>query len=97
MEPDCEKVHERKFALMQIRMELPNGGTRKVPCYSLTKTECLYVATKFNDEARARLVLRWEQLEREQRHHDAVRTGAEQLPTRARHIRKKRSCVCCHF
>jgi hypothetical protein len=24
----------------------------------LTKTECLYIATKFNDEARARLVLR---------------------------------------
>ena len=33
------------------------------PCYSLTKTECLYIATKFNDEARARLVLRWEELE----------------------------------
>ena len=26
---------------------------------------CLYIATKFNDEARAKLVLRWEQLERE--------------------------------
>ena len=34
------------------------------PCYQLTKTECLYIATKFNDEARARLVLRWEELER---------------------------------
>jgi len=33
------------------------------PYYSLTKTECLYIATKFNDEARARLVLRWEELE----------------------------------
>jgi hypothetical protein len=33
------------------------------PCYSLTKTETLYIATKFNDEARARLVLRWEELE----------------------------------
>ena len=29
----------------------PNGGTREVPCYMLTKTECLYIATKFNDEA----------------------------------------------
>ena len=29
----------------------------------LTKTECLYIATKFNDEARARLVLRWQELE----------------------------------
>ena len=65
MEPAWEKVHQRKFALMQIRMDLPNGGYRLVPAFSLTKTESLYVATKFNDEARARLVLRWEQLERE--------------------------------
>ena len=39
-----------------------NGQLR--PCYQLTKTECLYIATKFNDEARAKLVLRWEELER---------------------------------
>jgi phage regulator Rha-like protein len=38
-----------------------NGQLR--PCYELTKTECLYIATKFNDEARAKLVLRWEELE----------------------------------
>ena len=37
------------------------------PCFELTKTECLYVATKFNDEARAKLVLRWEELERKER------------------------------
>ena len=36
-----------------------------MPCYQLTKTETLYIATKFNDEARARLVLRWEELELE--------------------------------
>ena len=41
----------------------PNGGMREFPCYVLTKTECLYIATKFNDEARAKLVLRWEELE----------------------------------
>ena len=33
------------------------------PVFSLTKEETLYVATKFNDQARARLVLRWRQLE----------------------------------
>ena len=33
--------------------------------YELTETECLYVATKFNDEARARLILRWEELEQQ--------------------------------
>ena len=44
---------------------MPQGGVRLIPVYQLTKTESLYVATKFNDTARARLVLRWEQLERE--------------------------------
>ncbi|WP_221413102.1 phage antirepressor KilAC domain-containing protein [Dysgonomonas sp. 521] len=36
---------------------------RKLPMYELSKTESLYVATKFNDEARAKLILRWEELE----------------------------------
>ena len=40
-----------------------NGQSR--PCYFLSKTETLYIATKFNDEARARLILRWEELERQ--------------------------------
>lgn len=35
------------------------------PCYELTKTECLYIATNFNDEARAKLVIRWEELEQQ--------------------------------
>lgn len=63
MEPAWEKICGRRFALTSQDVEMPNGGVREEPCYSLTKTECLYVATKFNDEARARLVLRWEELE----------------------------------
>ncbi len=65
MEPAWEKVCGRNFALTSRTIVQPNGGTREVPCYSLTKTETLYIATKFNDEARAKLVLRWEELERE--------------------------------
>ena len=61
MEPAWEKVNGRKFALVEYRDK--KGELR--PCYSLTKTECLYIATKFNDEARAKLVLRWEELESE--------------------------------
>ena len=53
-----------KFQLSSRTYQLPNGGTKEVPCYVLTKTECLYIATKFNDEARAKLVLRWEELEK---------------------------------
>ena len=64
MEPAWEKICGLKFQLTSRTIVQPNGGTREVPCYSLTKTECLYIATKFNDEARAKLVLRWEELER---------------------------------
>ena len=65
MEPAWEKVQGGKFSLLQKVYDLPNGGKKMSPYYSLTKTETLYIATKFNDEARARLVLRWEQLEME--------------------------------
>ena len=67
MEPSWKKVSQGKFSLSSRKVEQPNGGIREYPCYELTKTECLYVATKFNDEARAKLVLRWEELEQKQR------------------------------
>ena len=63
MEPAWVKVQGLKFELSSRTYQLPNGGTKEVPCYVLTKTECLYIATKFNDEARAKLVLRWQELE----------------------------------
>ena len=50
MEPAWEKTCGLKFQLTSRTIIQPNGGTRKVPCYQLTKTECLYIATKFNDE-----------------------------------------------
>lgn len=59
MEDAWVKVNGRKFALV----EYTDAKGEKRPCYQLTKTECLYIATKFNDEARAKLVLRWEELE----------------------------------
>ena len=45
MEPAWEKTAGLKFELGSY--EDANGQMR--PCYSLTKTECLYIATKFND------------------------------------------------
>ncbi len=66
MEPSWEKVCGSNFRLTSRTIVQPNGGTREVPCYQLTKTECLYIATKFNDEARAKLVLRWQELEMEE-------------------------------
>lgn len=59
MEPAWEKINGRKFELVDYKDE--KGETR--PCYSLNKEECLYIATKFNDEARAKLIKRWKELE----------------------------------
>lgn len=63
MEPAWHKITEGNFSLSEYTD--PTG--RKLPMYKLTKTECLYIATKFNDEARAKLVIRWEELETKER------------------------------
>ena len=63
METAWVKVQGRNFALLQKEVEVNNGGYKMQPYYSLTKEECLYIATKFNDEARAKLVRRWKELE----------------------------------
>ena len=77
MEPAWLKVNGRNFALVDYKDS--KGELR--PCYSLTKTECLYIATKFNDEARAKLVIRWQQLEQEEvrRRMADVRRGPQRL------------------
>lgn len=63
MEESWIKVTGLKFKLS----EYTDSTGRKLPMYKLNKTECLYIATKFNDEARAKLVIRWEELERANR------------------------------
>ena len=69
MEEAWVKVNGGNFSLVDYKDS--KGELR--PCYSLSKTECLYIATKFNDEARAKLVLRWEELEKERIEREAVR------------------------
>lgn len=61
MEPAWKKINGGSFSLV----DYTDKKGEKRPCYELNKTECLYIATKFNDEARAKLVLRWEELETE--------------------------------
>ena len=65
MEPAWVKVGQGNFS----QSSYINRQGKQQPMYELTKTECLYIATKFNDEARAKLVLRWEELEHLFRHH----------------------------
>ena len=63
MEPAWSKINGGNFS----HVEYKDAKGEMRPCYELTKTECLYVATKFNDEARAKLVIRWEELEKQAR------------------------------
>lgn len=63
MEPAWAKISLRKFASSTYKDE----RGKQQPCYILNQYECMYIATKFNDEARAKLVLRWAELEEEAR------------------------------
>ena len=58
MELVWEKIDGLKFQLVEYQ----DKKDELRPCYQLTKTECLYIAMKFNDEVRAELVLRWHEL-----------------------------------
>lgn len=59
MEPAWSEINEGNFSLVEY---IDKKGESR-PCYSLTKEECLYIATKFNDVARAKLIKRWKELE----------------------------------
>lgn len=63
MEIAWVKIGQRKFPLTSY----VDQWNREQPMYKLNKIECLYIATKFNDEARAKLVIRWEELETKER------------------------------
>ena len=88
MEPAWESERGRKFALSQIREKISNNGYKFRPCYLLTKTESLFIATKFNDVARARLVIRWENLETAQLSLHAPRQETKLLVTEREILRK---------
>ena len=75
MEAAWVKVNGLGFKLVNYQDQ--KGETR--PCYSLTKRESLYIATKFNDEARAKLILRWEELEIKHREQAQTKMQAEQM------------------
>ncbi len=63
MEPAWEKVYKSKFGFILKTTDLGFGRQRKDPYYELNKIEFLYVITKYSDEARAKLVMRWAELE----------------------------------
>lgn len=80
MEPAWVKVNGGNFSLVEYQDK--KGELR--PCFSLTKNECIYIATKFNDEARAKLVLRWDQLEKW--HDEFLRQRLELMTQKAKSL-----------
>lgn len=61
-----------------------NGQER--PEYQLVKREILYVDSKFNDEARAILVLRWEEMELERQMPTTFKELAELTGKMHKHV-----------
>lgn len=59
MEPAWVKNTGLNFELSSYR----DSTGRALPCYVLTKMESLFVTSKFNDDQRAKLILRWMDLE----------------------------------
>ena len=105
MEPAWVKITGLKFQLCEKTYLMANGVKKLQPYYSLTKTECLYIATKFNDEARAKLVLRagrgdgdsgkWDRLAGLLRNAEGLGAaeGVGPTPSRAGGEEKRRVCL----
>ena len=59
MEPIWVAFNQPKFGLVNYT----DAKGEKRPCYMLKPEEVLFIATKFDDVSRAKLVLRWKELE----------------------------------
>lgn len=58
MEPAWEKINGRNFALVEY---IDQKGQKR-PMYELDWKECMFIGSKFNDEARARIIIEWAEL-----------------------------------
>lgn len=58
-------VSELNFELSSYLQAQPNGGYKDVPCYQLTKTGCLILASGYNAVLREKIINRWIELETE--------------------------------
>ena len=60
-------VSESNFGLSSYKQAQPNGGTKNVPCYELTKKGCLILASGYDALLREKIINRWEELETKER------------------------------
>jgi Rha family phage regulatory protein len=56
-------VSELNFELSSYKQQQPNGGTKEVPMFNLTKKGCLILASGYNAVLREKIIDRWEALE----------------------------------
>lgn len=79
-------VSESNFGLSSYKQEQPNGGSKDVPMYVLTKKGCLILASGYDAVLREKIINRWEELEMKEREYfqvpttfaEALRLAAEQ-------------------
>ena len=62
-----EEKHKFNFELMFKITKLGNNAERKDPYYLLTKKDCLLLASGYDANLRAKIINRWEELEKEKR------------------------------
>lgn len=60
-----EDKQQFSFELSFSIRELPNGGSKKEPFYILTKKDCLLLASGYDANLRAKIINRWEELEKQ--------------------------------
>lgn len=66
-----EQLEDRQqfsFELMFINRNLPNGGSKQEPYYNLTKKDSLLLASGYDANLRAKIINRWEELERQKQY-----------------------------
>lgn len=79
-------VSESNFGLSSYKQEQPNGGSKDVPMYVLTKKGCLILASGYDAVLREKIINRWEELEMKEKQKfqvpttfaEALRLAAEQ-------------------
>lgn len=65
-------VSQLNFELSSYNKAQPNGGTKSVPCYVLTKKGCLILASGYDVLLREKIINRWEELEKQVRKNEIV-------------------------
>lgn len=73
-------VSESNFGLTSYQQAQPNGGTKDVPMYQLTKKGCLILASGYDALLREKIINRWEELEiKEREQYQVPQSFAEAL------------------